>query len=84
MLLQMEKDGKINLGDYPPNSIFLEDYTTEFGGFVNGYYEDNKRAYRGGNYVEYGERLKDLWTNRVVPVRKHKNWNIGQVQQVNS
>lgn len=51
MLLQMEKDGRICLGDYPPVSIFLEDYTTELASFVNAYYEDNRRAFRGSNYA---------------------------------
>lgn len=51
MLLQLEKDGYISLNDYPPQTLLNEDYTSEWNQFVNSYYEDHKKAYRGSQYI---------------------------------
>lgn len=77
MLLQLEKDGVVSLNDYPPQNLLNDDYTSEWNQFVNGYYEDNRKAYRGSQYLEYGERIKELWSTRQPKPKLHKNWLIG-------
>ena len=43
---------------------FEKDYTHWFEEFVDSYYEDTHRPYMAKAYVEYGNRLKTLWTER--------------------
>ncbi len=65
MLLQLEADGHItNLEQYPAMEAFEKNYTHWFEEFVDSYYEDTHRPYMAKNYVEYGNRLKALWTDR--------------------
>jgi len=65
MLLQLESDGHIvNLQSYPAMEAFEKDYTHWFDEFIESYYEDTHRPYMAKNYVEYGNRLKALWTER--------------------
>ena len=77
MLLQLEKDGYLSLNDYPPTTVNNEEYTSEFNSFVSSYYEESRRSYKGSHYVEYGERLRELWANRVAKPRLHRNWLVG-------
>jgi hypothetical protein len=79
MLLQLEKDGFISLNDYPSGNVMNEEYSSEFNQFVNSYYEESRRSYKGSNYIEYGERIKDLWSARQSKPRKHKNWLGGAI-----
>lgn len=41
------------------------------------YYEESRRSYKGSHYIEYGERLRDLWAARQPKPRRHRNWLIG-------
>ena len=41
---------------------FEKDYTHWFEEFIDSYYEDTHRPYMAKTYVEYGNRLKALWT----------------------
>ena len=39
MLLQLEKDGFVNLSDLQPLNLLSESYTSNWNSFVNSYYE---------------------------------------------
>ena len=63
MVLQLEADGFINnLDEYPSKNALDTCYTSWFESFVNTYYDETHRAFTARNYVEYGDRIKMLWT----------------------
>ena len=65
MVLQLERSGFIsNLDQYPSRNALDVCYTSWFENFVNNYYDETHRPFTGRNYVEYGDRIKMLWTER--------------------
>ena len=65
MVLQLESDGLINnLDELPSRNALDICFTSWFEPFVNNYYDETHRAFTAKNYVEYGDRIKMLWTER--------------------
>jgi hypothetical protein len=66
MLLQLEKNGIINLSEYPAFLPLHCDYTFWFNTFIETYYGEMIKPHTGDNYKIYAKRAYTLWKERQV------------------